>query len=233
MEMSTVAPMADTKDQSVVIDIPPIQQKQEGISAQHSPRAKTLSLEWKHMTYAIQVGSGKNKTMRPLLQGVNGKVKSGQVMAIMGASGAGKSTLLNVLAGRIGAGDLSGDVLVNGKPRNPVTWKSTAAYVEQDDLMYQNLTVRETLTCAAQLRLSSSYTDAQKKERVDTIIRQLALSKCENSRIGGPNKRGVSGGERKRVSIGIELVTEPKLIFLDEPTSGLDAFTYVILVALL
>eukprot|EP00158_Paraphelidium_tribonemae_P009241 Partr_v1_DN28810_c2_g1_i2_m34268 putative ATP-binding cassette, subfamily G (WHITE), member 2 len=101
------------------------------------------------------------------------------------------------------------------------------AYVEQDDLMYQNLTVRETLEYAAFMRLPSSYSKSEKLMRVDRIISQLGLSKCRDSRIGSPGKRGISGGERKRVSIGIELVTSPKLLFLDEPTSGLDSFTAV------
>lgn len=93
--------------------------------------------------------------------------------------------------------------------------------------MFENLTVRETLEYAALLRLPSSMTREQKWNRVDQVIRELGLAKCENTRIGSPDVRGISGGERKRVSIGIELVTQPRLIFLDEPTSGLDAFTFV------
>ncbi|KAI8927875.1 P-loop containing nucleoside triphosphate hydrolase protein [Entophlyctis helioformis] len=156
---------------------------------------------------------------------MNGAVQAGEVVAIMGGSGAGKSTLLNVLAGRIGPGDLSGDVLVNGSPRNPSTWQSQCAYVEQDDLMFKTLSVEETLTYSAMLRLPESMPTAEKTRRVNDIIMDLGLNNCRSTRIGDTENRGISGGERKRVSIGIEMVTDPQILFLDEPTSGLDAFT--------
>lgn len=137
----------------------------------------------------------------------------------------GKSTLLNVLAGRIGPGLLSGTILVNGVPRDPAYWTHVVGYVEQDDMMYEHLTVRETLQYSAELRLSRTVSPAEKLKRVDEVISQLGLKKCQDTIIGDSEVRGISGGERKRVSIGIEMVSSPKLLFLDEPTSGLDAFT--------
>ncbi|CEO97557.1 hypothetical protein PBRA_000902 [Plasmodiophora brassicae] len=133
--------------------------------------------------------------------------------------------MLNVLAGRIASGDVSGKVLANGKPRDPQRWRRIASFVEQDDVLFQNLTVRETLLYAAQLRLPSTMAQSEKEARVDAIIEGLGLSACAKTYIGSADKRGISGGERKRVCIGCELVTDPDLLFLDEPTSGLDAFT--------
>ncbi|KAJ3336599.1 hypothetical protein HDU91_001727, partial [Kappamyces sp. JEL0680] len=145
----------------------------------------------------------------------------------MGGSGAGKSTLLNTLAGRIAnTTNLSPDseILVDGLPRDPNSWNLQCAYVEQDDILFRNLTVFETLLYSARLRLPSKYTLEEKIKRVNAVIAQLGLEACRNNRIGDEIKRGISGGERKRVSIGIELVTNPHILFLDEPTSGLDAF---------
>ncbi len=98
-----------------------------------------------------------------------------------------------------------------------------AAYIQQDDILMQILTVKECLMFAAKLKLSGTY--EQKVQRVDRIIDELKLNKCQNTKIGGELFKGISGGERKRTSIGVELITNPSLIFLDEPTTGLDSFT--------
>lgn len=136
------------------------------------------------------------------------------MIAIMGSSGAGKTTLLNVLAGRVATGDIEGEILVNSRPRGQ-NWKRVVGYVEQDDVMYRTLTVRETITFAALLRLPRYFTKEQKKARVEEVITELGLAKCANTIIGDEENRGISGGERKRVAIGIELVTNPRLLFLD------------------
>lgn len=102
-------------------------------------------------------------------------------------------------------------------------FSSYSAYVQQDDILFQTMTVRECLTFAARLKLESS--EDEKQERVNHMIKTLKLTKCQNTRIGGPLVKGVSGGERKRTSIGVELITDPNLVFLDEPTTGLDSFT--------
>jgi ABC-type transport system involved in cytochrome bd biosynthesis fused ATPase/permease subunit len=132
-------------------------------------------------------------------------------------TGAGKTTFLNTLAGRIGpAGTLTGAILVNGAPRRHSIWRSQCAYVEQDDLLYPNLSVYETIKFAALLRLPSSMSNETKLQRVDEVIMELGLNGCRNTRIGSPDQRGISGGERKRVSIAIELVSQPSILFLDE-----------------
>ncbi|KAJ2661802.1 hypothetical protein IWW48_002196 [Coemansia sp. RSA 1200] len=185
------------------------------------PKSSVSILSWSDINYDVSIKDG----VRRLLHNASGSIYPGEVVAIMGASGAGKTTLLNVLSGRIRGGKLFGDIRFNGAKRDPRTFKRMLAYVEQDDLMHSTLTVEETLSISAKLRLpNSKYTDQDKKERVEEVMRQLRLSHIANSRIGGGGgKRGISGGERKRVSIGIELVTEPSILVLDEPSSGLDS----------
>ncbi|KAJ3310431.1 ATP-binding cassette sub- G member 2 [Boothiomyces sp. JEL0838] len=188
---------------------------------------ESFAFSWSNVSFTISNG----KESKQVLHNMSGKVHSGQVLGIMGGSGmgilmlgAGKSTLLNVLAGRIGAGELTGDILFKDRPRNLVSWKTDCAYVEQADLMFPNLTVQETLDYSARFRLPHYLPKAEKDERVNEIIMDLGLNNCRNTVIGDENVRGISGGERKRVSIGVEIVTTPDIIFLDEPTSGLDSF---------
>ncbi|KAJ3087492.1 ATP-binding cassette sub- G member 2 [Quaeritorhiza haematococci] len=222
--------MEDKKDHiAVTVDAPTVAPSSSSSGGKPSTdsnntyKSPPMSLTWNDVSYTVPVG--KNQT-RTLLKNMSGEVRSGEVVAIMGGSGAGKSTLLNCLAGRIGPGVIEGEILVNGAPRNKKTWQSLCAYVEQDDIMYSNLTVTETLQYSALLRLpSKSLSRREKLDRVENIIMELGLNGCRNTYIGNSMVRGVSGGERKRVAIGVELVTQPKILFLDEPTSGLDAFT--------
>lgn len=199
-------------------------------------------LQWSGITYQIplpkqsrksktkaDIESGKDikPTTRTILDGLNGHVDSGEIVAILGASGAGKTTLLNILSSRLDStGTLSGEVTFNGADRRAVNWKRTLGFVEQDDLLYGQLTVTETLDYSAQLRLpTTNYTLAEKRARVAETIEILRLEKCAGARIGDGETRGVSGGERKRVAIGQELVSDVRVLMLDEPTSGLDSFS--------
>ncbi|KAI9104127.1 P-loop containing nucleoside triphosphate hydrolase protein [Phlyctochytrium arcticum] len=185
-----------------------------------------MDIHWEDVRYSVPMGRGKNKTQKEILKGVSGRARPGELVAIMGGSGAGKSTLLNVLAGRVPVGTPTGTILANGKLRDPRQWKRVVGYVEQEDLMYENLTVRETIATAALLRLpSKQYTKAQKLQRVEDVMAQLGLSHVADTRVGNSQTGGISGGEKKRVSIGIELVTDPGTLFLDEPTTGLDSAT--------
>ena len=179
-------------------------------------------LTWKDVGFSVPIR--KSKEHKRIIEKCSGYAKAGQMIAIMGGSGAGKSTLLNCLSGRLGPGLLQGQVLINGGPRNPNTWKTQCAYVEQEDILYQNLTVHETLTYSALLRLPQSVSIAEKSKRVDEIIQQLGLNDCKDVPVGNSESKGISGGQRKRLTIGVELVTNPDILFLDEPTSGLDAF---------
>ncbi|GAQ82936.1 ABC transporter G family [Klebsormidium nitens] len=194
-----------------------------------SAQTVRVSLEWRQLNYSIVVKKGKGKAeegkvTKRILKNLSGTVRAGTFVAIMGPTGSGKTSLLNALAGRLQrVGTLDGEILVNGKPREN-TFKRITAYVMQDDVLYSSLTVQETLTTAALLRLPSKMSPQKKMERVDSIVSELGLGKARNTIIGNAFRRGVSGGERKRANIAVEMLSNPSMIFLDEPTSGLDSF---------
>ncbi|KAL2522606.1 ABC transporter G family member 17 [Forsythia ovata] len=157
-----------------------------------------------------------------LLHSITGYAPKGQITAVMGPSGAGKSTFLDGLAGRIASGSLKGMVSLDGVDVSPSLIKRTSAYIMQDDRLFPMLTVYETLMFAADFRLGS-ISRADKIQRVEKLIDQLGLTSSRNTYIGDEGTRGVSGGERRRVSIGVDIIHGPSLLFLDEPTSGLDS----------
>ncbi|XP_057975009.1 ABC transporter G family member 25 [Malania oleifera] len=159
---------------------------------------------------------------RAILNGITGMVSPGEILVVLGPSGSGKSTLLNALAGRLQGHGLSGTVLANGRKLTKPVLRRTG-FVAQDDLLYPHLTVRETLVFCSLLRLPQTLSKAEKISVVESVMAELGLEKCENTIIGDALVRGVSGGERKRVSIGREMVVNPSLLILDEPTSGLDS----------
>ncbi|TKS85920.1 ATP-binding cassette sub-family G member 8 [Collichthys lucidus] len=121
--------------------------------------------------------------------------------------------------------DLHYEILINGKPNTPQLVKKSIAHVRQDDRLLPHLTVRETLVFVAKLRLPTHFTQAQREQRVDDVIAELRLRQCAHTRVGNDYVRGVSGGERRRVSIAVQLLWNPGILILDEPTSGLDSFT--------
>ncbi|XP_043569071.1 broad substrate specificity ATP-binding cassette transporter ABCG2-like [Chiloscyllium plagiosum] len=134
------------------------------------------------------------------------------------------TVLLDILAARKDRRGLSGEVLIDGIPQ-PSNFKCISGYVVQDDILMGTLTVRENLLFSAALRLPSSIRFKEKEEKVEQIISQLGLTKVSDSKVGTELIRGVSGGERKRTHIGMELITDPPVLFLDEPTTGLDSNT--------
>ncbi|CAL9161561.1 unnamed protein product [Musa hybrid cultivar] len=157
-----------------------------------------------------------------ILSAITGCARPGEVLSIMGPSGCGKSTLLDALAGRLGSGvSQKGDILINGQ-RQKLAFGSSA-YVTQDDVLMTTLTVREAVYYSAQLQLPDSMSRSEKRERAEATIREMGLEGAMNTRIGGWASKGISGGQKRRVSICIELLTRPQLLFLDEPTSGLDS----------
>ncbi|CAL5405804.1 unnamed protein product [Camellia sinensis] len=168
-----------------------------------------------------------NKTNRPVTlkfeDGITGIVLPGEMLAMLGPSGSGKTTLLTALGGRL-RGQLTGTITYNGEPFSNIMKRNTG-FVTQDDVLYPHLTVTETLVFAALLRLPNNFTKLEKMGHAEAVISQLGLTRCKNCIIGGPFLRGVSGAERKRVSIGHEMLINPSLLFLDEPTSGLDSTT--------
>nr|BBD19996.1 ABC transporter [Petunia axillaris subsp. parodii] len=160
---------------------------------------------------------------KTLLNDISGEARDGELLAVLGASGSGKSTLIDALANRIAKDSLKGTVTLNGEQLHSKLLKVISAYVMQDDLLYPMLTVEETLMFAAEFRLPRTLSKSKKKARVQALIDQLGIRNAAKTVIGDEGHRGVSGGERRRVSIGIDIIHDPIILFLDEPTSGLDS----------
>ncbi|XP_066487778.1 broad substrate specificity ATP-binding cassette transporter ABCG2-like [Tiliqua scincoides] len=160
---------------------------------------------------------------KEILKNLSGVLKPG-LNAILGPTGCGKSSLLDILATRKDPKGLTGEILINGAPQPP-HFKCMSGYVVQEDVVMGTLTVKENLQFSAALRLPLSMSNKEKQARVDQIIMELDLLKVADSKVGTQFIRGVSGGEKKRTSIGLELITHPTILFLDEPTTGLDAST--------
>ncbi|GFP79617.1 ABC transporter g family member 10 [Phtheirospermum japonicum] len=173
----------------------------------------------------------KISSLKYIIKNVNLEAKPGEITAVAGPSGAGKTTLLEILAGKISPKSFSGHVLVNNKPINPDVFRRLSGYVTQDDALFPHLTVEETLTYSALLRLPGG-TRSLARHRVKLLMKELGLEHIAGSRIGD-GRNGVSGGERRRVSIGVELVHDPNILLIDEPTSGLDSSSALHVVSLL
>ncbi|XP_031278032.1 ABC transporter G family member 11-like [Pistacia vera] len=178
-----------------------------------------IFLTWKDLTVTVP---SEKTGRRAILQKLTGYAEPGKILAIMGPSGSGKSTLLDALAGRLGSNtQQTGEILING--RKEALAFGTSAYVTQDNTLMTTLTVREAVYYSAQLQLPDSMPKSEKKERAEMTIREMGLQDAMDTRIGGWSQKGLSGGQKRRVSICIEILTRPKLLFLDEPTSGLDS----------
>ena len=162
-----------------------------------------------------------------LLRDVTAVFEPGEVTALMGPSGAGKTTLLDVISGRKTAGEITGRVLLGPEcvPATKDVLKSVSAYVEQNDALLANLTVRETLLYQAELKCDPAEPAAVRETYVDKLLELLKLTPCRDVAVGDALTRRISGGQSKRANIGVALVTRPRVLFLDEPTSGLDSET--------
>ncbi|TDZ30775.1 ABC transporter G family member 21 [Colletotrichum spinosum] len=193
-------------------------EKRDGDGPDNQDLVRNTSIfTWKNLTYTVKTPSGDRK----LLDNVQGWVKPGMLGALMGSSGAGKTTLLDVLAQRKTEGTINGSIMVDGRPL-PVSFQRSAGYCEQLDVHEPYATVREALEFSALLRQSRDTPVQEKLAYVDTIIDLLELHDLADTLIGRVGN-GLSVEQRKRVTIGVELVSKPSiLIFLDEPTSGLD-----------
>ncbi|KAJ6743138.1 PIGMENT PERMEASE P-LOOP CONTAINING NUCLEOSIDE TRIPHOSPHATE HYDROLASE-RELATED [Salix viminalis] len=192
-----------------------------------------IFLKFRDVTSKVIIKGMTSTEEKDILNGISGSVEPGEVLALMGPSGSGKTTLLNLLGGRLNRPTVGGgSITYNDGPYSKFL-KSRIGFVTQDDILFPHLTVKETLTYAALLRLPKTLTKEQKKKRAIDVIYELGLERCQNTMIGGPFMRGVSGGERKRVCIGNEIIINPSILFLDEPTSGLDSTTALKTVQLL
>ncbi|KAH9859495.1 hypothetical protein IAQ61_011276 [Plenodomus lingam] len=181
---------------------------------------QTAVFQWRNVCYDIKI---KNEDRR-ILDHVDGWVKPGTLTALMGVSGAGKTTLLDVLATRTTMGVISGEMLVDGNPRDESFQRKTG-YAQQQDLHLATATVREALTFSAILRQPAHVSRQEKIKYVDEVIKLLDMSEYADAVVGVPGE-GLNVEQRKRLTIGVELAAKPALLlFLDEPTSGLDSQT--------
>ncbi|KAJ6362576.1 hypothetical protein OIU78_002889 [Salix suchowensis] len=183
-----------------------------------------IEVAFKDLTLTLK---GKKKH---LMRCVTGKIMPGRVSAVMGPSGAGKTTFLSALAGKATGCTMTGSILINGKNESIVSYKKIIGFVPQDDIVHGNLTVEENLRFSARCRLSADMPKADKVLVVERVIEALGLQTVRDSVVGTVEKRGISGGQRKRVNVGLEMVMEPSLLILDEPTSGLDSSSSLLLI---
>ena len=197
---------------------------------------KPIALTWSN----INVSSRSNNSLfaryrkkifhkkhhRGILSNVSGIARPGEVLAIMGASGAGKTSLLNVLNHRNREKlKVKGSVRINGHLVKSVEdVSSVSGYVQQDDVFTGYLTVYEHLLFQSMLRIERSVMKRERLARVDQVINDLNLKKCQNTLIGVFGTKGISGGEKRRLAFASEILTNPSILFCDEPTSGLDSY---------
>ncbi|KAL1958807.1 hypothetical protein VTO42DRAFT_3644 [Malbranchea cinnamomea] len=181
------------------------------------------SFSWKGVT--VNVKDRETKAQKSILSNASGHVEQGELMVLMGPSGSGKTTLLNVLAHRHNSpgSTVEGDILVNGNKTSLTTFQQISSYVEQEDVLVGSLTVEETLYFAAELSLPRSIPKKQRQQRIQSLLEAFGIQNQAKTLIGTPIRKGISGGQKRRVSVASQLITSPKILFLDEPTSGLDS----------
>lgn len=191
------------------------------------------SFSFEDISYSLRlydpVKSKIGPTNKKILKKISGTVQRGQILAIMGASGAGKTTLLDILSARRKTGKVSGDLLIDGKYVNH-DFKRQIGYVTQEIQLMGTMTVRECLYFSANLRLPQNVSNEEKKRRVEEAMQDLGISHIADRYIGTALRRGISGGEKRRVNIACELVISPTVLFLDEPTTGLDSYNALVVV---
>ncbi|CAG9766971.1 unnamed protein product [Ceutorhynchus assimilis] len=177
------------------------------------PKSARVDIEFQELGYTVPQGRNGSKL---ILRNISGHFRSNQLTAILGPSGAGKSTLLNVLAG-YKCRTATGEILINGKPRNMKLFRELSRYIMQEDLMQPMLTVQEAMMVAANLKLGHEVSKKEKENSIAEILELLRLQSTTHTQT-----TQLSGGEKKRLSIALELLNNPPVLFLDEPTTGLD-----------
>lgn len=183
-----------------------------------------MRITFKDLTHTVESNTEAGVTAY-LLKDVSGYLQPSEMTALMGPSGSGKTTLLDILSGRKNIGVTTGQISFSGSTPSRAFLRRFTGYVEQFDTLLAILTVREMLMYTAELKRHMEEPYAEKLEAVNALLDKLALRTCENVKIGSKESKGISGGQAKRVNIGIALITNPRVIFLDEPTSGLDSYT--------
>jgi ATP-binding cassette, subfamily G (WHITE), eye pigment precursor transporter len=204
---------------------------------------KAVKIDFRNITFKVEMPStgdelldgAPKKQWKEILKGCSGTILPGQVLVIMGASGAGKTSLLNILSDRLKMDrkkQIGGTRTVNDEQElNLDVFGKIGSYVMQDDVVFEYFTVREALIFAARLKLGVS--EEEQDERVDQLLKDLQLEGVQHSIVGNKQKRTLFGGDRKKVSIGLELITDPSVVMMDEPTSGLDSLMAVEIVKIM
>ncbi|MCJ1384502.1 hypothetical protein MMC17_007619 [Xylographa soralifera] len=195
----------------------------ESIDAAYLQNTTVNHISWKALN--VEVYDKSISGNKPILSDVYGQVNAGEILALMGPSGCGKTTLLDILAHRRTNPKfkIQGDVLINDLKPSLSTIRKSSSYVEQEQSLIGSLTSWETLYFAAKLALPSNVTSKERKARIDSLLFSFGLQNQSDTIIGTPIRKGLSGGQKRRVDIASSLITCPKILFLDEPTSGLDS----------
>lgn len=194
-------------------------QEQEENAARLNENLGGVDIAFENLSLTVTVKDNKVK----IVDKVSGRIRAGTMTALMGGSGAGKTSLLNALCGRAFYGEVTGTVKVNGHKTSIEEHSSAVGFVPQDDIVYAELTVRENFVFSGKFQLPKGTPMQEIEDLADETMASLGLSRVMHSIVGDVTRRGVSGGEKKRVNIGLELMARPRILFLDEPTSGLDA----------
>ncbi|KAG7017438.1 Pleiotropic drug resistance protein 2-like protein [Cucurbita argyrosperma subsp. argyrosperma] len=208
--------------QEIVADLDPLQRG--GMVLPFQP----LSLAFNHVNYYVDMPTemkmhGIEKDRLQLLDDVSGAFRPGVLTALVGVSGAGKTTLMDVLAGRKTSGYIEGSICISGYPKKQSTFARVSGYCEQTDIHSPHVTVYESLLFSAWLRLSSNVDTETRRMFVEEVMELIELDALRNALVGLPGVDGLSTEQRKRLTIAVELIANPSIIFMDEPTSGLDA----------
>uniref|UniRef100_A0A0D9XCM5 ABC transporter domain-containing protein n=1 Tax=Leersia perrieri TaxID=77586 RepID=A0A0D9XCM5_9ORYZ len=187
-----------------------------------------LSITFEDIRYSVDMpevikAQGVTESRLELLKGISGSFRPGVLTALMGVSGAGKTTLMDVLAGRKTSGYIEGTITISGYPKKQQTFARVSGYCEQNDIHSPNVTVYESLAFSAWLRLPAEVDSATRKMFIDEVMELVELFPLKDALVGLPGVSGLSTEQRKRLTIAVELVANPSIIFMDEPTSGLDA----------
>ncbi|KAJ4749154.1 ABC transporter G family member 36 [Rhynchospora pubera] len=199
-------------------------QRERGMVLPFTP----LCLTFEDMKYSVDMppamrAQGETADKLMLLKGVSGSFRPGVLTALMGVTGAGKTTLMDVLAGRKTGGYIEGSIKISGYPKNQETFARVSAYCEQVDIHSPFVTIYESLVFSAWLRLPAEVDADTRKMFIEEVMELVELTALRDSIVGTAGVNGLSTEQRKRLTIAVELVANPSIIFMDEPTSGLDA----------
>ncbi|KAK3692840.1 P-loop containing nucleoside triphosphate hydrolase protein [Podospora appendiculata] len=197
--------------------------EQRPLAEAHLVNTTVRSISWRDIT--VTVKDRETKLPKTIVGNVHGIVEAGEICALMGPSGSGKTSLLNMLASRPSTSSTqttSGTVLINGQQPSPTTFRAISRFVEQEDALIGALTVRETLLFASRLA-SATLSGRERRARIDGLLDAFGLAAQADTLVGTPLRKGISGGQKRRVGVASQLITSPRILFLDEPTSGLDS----------